>query len=284
MISECNCGNCKNMYCSYGGIKCCSEADGGYRSYIKDTDYCKNWESKEDATPKNCGDCKFLGKKLMFGKYECNRDKKLTAKHYVCPYWQGKEDMSFDTETNVDNESMRKIVKEATENETQFVEPELLVNLHQMIKDLQKVNLRLTERVQKLEKENEETQQYMVGGGDIRHINERIHKLEDSVGKLQERAEVLDSRTETVEPLKDWHEGKWIAHRTLRKQNKETYVGWDRHSSYRVILYGDFLGTTYNKNKAFRYNNELDAITVRDMLNKDRVGKRYLWVISKVEE
>lgn len=49
-------------------------------------------------------------------------------------------------------------------------------------------------------------------------ITERAQKLEDSVGKLQEQEVVLGSRTEDkVEPLKDWHEEKWIVHRTLRK-------------------------------------------------------------------
>lgn len=82
-------------------------------------------------------------------------------------------------------------------------------------------------------------------------------------------------------------------HRTLRTQNKEVYIGCDKDdktNANKFVKYpircisGDIFNTsvTYNKNKAFRYEFE-DAVLLRDELNKDRVGKQYIWVISKVE-
>ncbi len=77
---------------------------------------------------------------------------------------------------------------------------------------------------------------------------------------------------------------KWIVHRTLRTQNKETYIGNDNSNTYKVKLnIYDTYNTTYKKEKATRYKKE-DAIIERDRLNDDRIGKQYLWVISKAEE
>ena len=88
---------------------------------------------------------------------------------------------------------------------------------------------------------------------------------------------------------------KWIVHRRLRTKNIEVYIGCDKDDKNNANKFikcltircnsGDLFNTsiTYNKNKAFRFDFE-DAVLLRDELNKDRVGKQYLWVISKVEE
>lgn len=81
---------------------------------------------------------------------------------------------------------------------------------------------------------------------------------------------------------------KWIVHRTLRKKGIEIYVKhaykeytkkylepWKEDKT--IVIY------TNKKNEAQKIREE-NAIRVRDLLNKDRIGKRYLWVISKVEE
>lgn len=78
---------------------------------------------------------------------------------------------------------------------------------------------------------------------------------------------------------------KWIVHRTLKTNGMETYVSYleiDRayfNNKWNTRIIPDY---TYNKNYAKSFNKH-QAIKVRDELNKDRVGKQYLWVISKVE-
>lgn len=74
---------------------------------------------------------------------------------------------------------------------------------------------------------------------------------------------------------------KWVVHRTLRTQNRETYVGYKTHTDYDYVKCGYTM--VYQKEYAKRYDKE-EAIFIRDLLNKDRQGKQYLWVISKVEE
>lgn len=76
---------------------------------------------------------------------------------------------------------------------------------------------------------------------------------------------------------------KWIVHRTLRTKNKEIYFGIDNDiDKTKMIMFGGYT-TTYNPNKAMPFSEE-SAIQIRDKLNKVRQGKRYLWVISRVEE
>ena len=74
---------------------------------------------------------------------------------------------------------------------------------------------------------------------------------------------------------------KWVVHRTLRTKNKESYVGYRTHTDYDDVKCGYTM--VYKKEYAKRYDKS-DAIMARDELNKDRVGKQYLWVISRVEE
>ena len=81
---------------------------------------------------------------------------------------------------------------------------------------------------------------------------------------------------------------KWIVHRTLRrKKGIETYVSLDREG-YRLRNYD----TPFNHYELYSHTDRKqakgfsreEAIHIRDILNEKRVGKRYLWVISKVEE
>lgn len=76
---------------------------------------------------------------------------------------------------------------------------------------------------------------------------------------------------------------EWIVHRTLRTQNKEVYIGVDNKNTNRLWGASGPFETTYNKDRANKYDFDR-AIHLRDEFNKDRVGKQYLWVISKVEE
>lgn len=118
-------------------------------------------------------------------------------------------------------------------------------------------------------------------------ITERVQKLEDSVG-LSEKVAILGRRTEDkVEAPKDYHEEKWLVHRTLRKSGgRETYVSLDRNG-YRLRNYDTpfnhyELYSHTDRKQAKEFSRE-EAIHIRDILNEKRVGKRYLWVISKLE-
>lgn len=83
---------------------------------------------------------------------------------------------------------------------------------------------------------------------------------------------------------------KWIVHRTLKMNGMETYVGYsDDNVDDGCRKY--FLGTFDGKNicgylhklKAHKFD-YLEAIVLREQLNKQRAYKQYLWVISHVEE
>ena len=129
------------------------------------------------------------------------------------------------------------------------------------------------------------------------NLRRRIQKHEDKVGKLEESVEVLDGRTESKEKPKQEtsqipkikidklvdavSDFKWIVHRTLRKKGIETYVGHRTFTDYDDVKCGYTM--IYQKKFATKYL-EKEAIEVRDELNEHRIGKRYLWVISKVEE
>ena len=64
---------------------------------------------------------------------------------------------------------------------------------------------------------------------------------------------------------------KWIVHRTLRKKGRETYIS---------VTFGKPFYTE-RKEKAQRFTMET-AIALRDELNKQRIGKRFLWVVSRM--
>ena len=83
---------------------------------------------------------------------------------------------------------------------------------------------------------------------------------------------------------------KWIVHRTLRMNGMETYVGYsddDVDDGCRKYFLGTFDGKNISgylhKLKAHKFD-YLEAIVLREQLNKQRAYKQYLWVISKVEE
>lgn len=199
----------------------------------------------------NCGTCQYRDDSVVLAsnppKYVClNRN---SGKRYVetgdyCKCWKlAHFENNFETATTDD--SIIELPEGKLLNEYLFT----------TAKDLQKANLKLTERIQ---------------------------KLEDKVGKLEESVEVLDTRE------KPKQNDKWIVHRTLRKKGIEIYVK-DAYKEYTkkylepwkedktIVIY------TNKKNEALKTREE-NAIRVRDLLNKDQIGKRYLWVISKVEE
>ena len=74
----------------------------------------------------------------------------------------------------------------------------------------------------------------------------------------------------------------WIVHRTLRKQDTEVYIGYSYTKTYMLFLDDRKVFTTYIKDSADKYTYDV-AVSIRDELNKDRVGKQYLWVISEVK-
>ncbi len=91
-------------------------------------------------------------------------------------------------------------------------------------------------------------------------------------------------------------QAKWIVHRTLRTKNIEVYISnikdfYDNLVEYLVAHncgdvfdgYGKNIFSCKSKEWAYKFNLST-ALRVRDLLNKYRVGKQYLWVISKVEE
>lgn len=97
----------------------------------------------------------------------------------------------------------------------------------------------------------------------------------------------------TTQPPK---QEKWIVHRTLRTQNIEVYISsvkdfYDTKVDYLVAHnigdtfggYGENIFCCKSKEFAYKFNLST-ALRVRDLLNKYRVGKQYLWVISKVEK
>lgn len=78
---------------------------------------------------------------------------------------------------------------------------------------------------------------------------------------------------------------KWIVHRTLKKQNREVYIGTKNadFTTHWLRVFDGNVPTTYEKEYSFKYDFR-NAVMIRDELNKNRVGKQYLWVTSKVEE
>lgn len=89
---------------------------------------------------------------------------------------------------------------------------------------------------------------------------------------------------------------KWIVHRTLRTKSIEVYISnvkdyYDTKIEYLVAhncgdIFGGYGENIFScKSKELAYEFDLsNATRLRDLLNKERVGKQYLWVISKVEE
>ena len=67
----------------------------------------------------------------------------------------------------------------------------------------------------------------------------------------------------------------YIIHRTLRTQQKEVYIRQEPTMTTMRI-------TTHYITQAKTYTLE-KAIEIRDKLNINRVGRQYLWVISKVK-
>lgn len=203
----------------------------------------------------NCGSCLYRDDSIVLTsnppKYNClNRH---SGKPYVevndyCKCWKIKTpDMGeMQTATTYEDKTINLIPEEKPLDEFLFT----------LFNKLQKTNIKLTERVS---------------------------KLEDKVGKLEESAEVLDDRTESKEEPK---QEKWIVHRTLRKNRREVYL--TSNESKTAMIFHQFgmeeeWWSTYNKEDAgklfFR-----TAVKFRDILNKTRQGKHYLWVISKVKE
>lgn len=96
---------------------------------------------------------------------------------------------------------------------------------------------------------------------------------------------IIDLLEKEYQPPK---QEKWIVHRTLRTNGMETYVSIiGSENGFKKKWLGDYkefslYGYLY-KPMARKFDKE-EAILIRDLLNQDRVGKQYLWVISKVDE
>lgn len=118
----------------------------------------------------------------------------------------------------------------------------------------------------------------VIKDNDIKELKKRIDKLEKSyVPTEEEQLKILDEIN--AEPKQE----KWIVHRTLRTNGMETYVGTEDEKAIGCLLVIENYPVTDNEDYAFKYDIK-NAIKVRDKLNQYRVGKQYLWVISKVEE
>lgn len=76
---------------------------------------------------------------------------------------------------------------------------------------------------------------------------------------------------------------KWIVHRTLRKSGLETFISEDKFEKQIGFANQCLIGVTKYLEDAQKYSRK-EAIKDRDILNKDRIGKQYLWVISKVKD
>lgn len=109
-----------------------------------------------------------------------------------------------------------------------------------------------------------------------RHYLLTQERLKQAIPKEQEQKTDIDNE-----------EDRYIIHRTLRHENKETYIGEDRHNTYfEVVELADNttarINTTYNREKAKLFTKD-GAIKVRDRLNKNREGKTNVWSITKYE-
>lgn len=236
----------------------------------------------------NCGNCKYRDDSCVLAidppRFIClNRD---SGKQYVemgdyCVMWE-EEKPKWDTTTSDDVGNVD--------------------NTGYIIKQTQKALLKLTERVQKLENDNS------VNCDKLREYVKRTLKLEDSVDKLQDNDKVeplKDTLKETefdvfkehredfaktldvYERLMKPKQEEWIVHRTLRKNGgRETYVSLDRNGyglrNYDTPFNHYELYSHPDRKQAKEFSRE-EAIHIRDILNEKRIGKRYLWVISRVE-
>lgn len=228
----------------------------------------------------NCGNCKWRDENSIC--YNPSSAKYLTMRYACecpCVKWQAKT-----PENNI---------------ETTTTDDDLFT----MIKDLQKCVLKLTERVQRLEDKVGKLEE-SVEVLDVREKpkQEKPYKWKLKVedidkitpdGRCKESGKRLidmnkcpimnwDDTGEICRPLhceffyKGIKQEKWIVHRTLRTKNKEVYINnyIKKHNQYSIL---------YEKQYAKKFTEE-EAISIRDELNKKRVGKRYLWVVSKSGE
>lgn len=99
--------------------------------------------------------------------------------------------------------------------------------------------------------------------------------MKDTIASLNRAYEKVGDCLSSLRPKTK--EKNYIVHRTLRtrfigEKNKEIYI------SGASLSWGG-----YEKEKARKFT-EKEAIKLRDELNTKRVGKRYLWVISKIDK
>ena len=183
--------------------------------------------------------------------------------------------------------------------------------LYSMIKDLQKVNLQLTERIQKLEYYQNEWLKTMGLLGDkiqkLEEYDKQVYRAfralaEDYTEKVHKGMPALYNGILSILNKYDFvrdaiplelKQYKWIVHRKLRTKNIEVYISKVKDYKVEYLVahncadvfggYGENIFSCKNKELAYKFNLS-NATRLRDLLNKDRVGKQYLWVISKVEE
>lgn len=188
--------------------------------------------------------------------------------------------------------------------ETTITDGELLLLVMGKIENLQKAYLELTERVSKLEDKvgkleesvevldvREKPKQNKVDIEDL--IRKSIDNYDCDICRAQGIMNCMRDKKYCIGYHK-WVEkhknDKWIVHRTLRTQNKEVYICKDNikidYYSHQLMIVknGSMSYFTTNKKEQAKQLPFDMAIKIRDELNEERIGKRYLWVISKVEE
>ena len=135
----------------------------------------------------------------------------------------------------------------------------------------------MEERIKKIEEEIRDIKNILVMNNSItladhNGITRRLSVIEDILKeKIKEKIEAQVLNCDKT----------WIVHRTLRKENRETYIANDSVKDFiRFTIKDASYKTTFYKKEAMKFTRE-KAIELRDELNEFRKGKRYLWVVSK---
>lgn len=146
----------------------------------------------------------------------------------------------------------------------------------------------MEEKIEKIEKEIESIKSVMVKKIESLKQNLKIIiGLLDSITQATAKSEKeIRQRLSDIEKILKTEEKKenfaktWIVHRTLKKENRETYITNDSVKEFvRFTIKGVSYKTTFDKKEAMKFTRE-KAIELRDGLNEFRKGKRYLWVVS----
>lgn len=130
----------------------------------------------------------------------------------------------------------------------------------------------MEERIKKIEEEIRDIKNILVMNNsmtlaDHNGITRRLSAIEDILKERLEEKKLNFAKT-------------WIVHRTLRKENRETYITNDSVKDFiRFTIKDTSYKTSFDRKEAMKFTRE-KAIELRDELNEFRKGKRYLWVVS----